>query len=317
MNPLVSVVIPVYNAGKYLRAALNSILQQTYKNLEIICVDDGSTDNSLKILKEFQKYDPRIQVYKNNKNRGIGYTANLLNKLAKGNYLARMDADDISLLDRIEKQVKFLENNPDTVAVGGQCVTIDENNFISGFKVFPLKHKDIYKMIFTAVPIQQPTMMINRKLLPKNYQWYNNHLSPIDDLDFYFRLFSFGKLANLPDFILKYREYLQSSSLKDPKRSFNLTFKVRKNAVKEYGYVTTLKARILNGLQYLAVTLLPTYSVFPIFRFFRRVATKNLFDHILTLQIHYPTSTKRLLSYQVIPQVISQRAVVLSTHKRP
>lgn len=283
-QPLVSVVIPVYNAGRYLRDALNSIVQQIYSNLEILCFDDGSNDNSAAILEEFKKYDKRIKVYKNKKNRGIGDTAQRLCELAKGKYIARMDADDVSFLNRIEKQVKFLEENPETVALGGQCITIDTTNHITGFKVFPLEHEKIYKMLYTAVSIQQGTMIINKSLLPENYLWYDNSLSPMDDLDFFFRLFSFGKVANLPDLILEYREYSNSSSLRDPKRSFYLTYNIRKKATKEYGYIPTAVDRFFNLLQYLAVYLLPSYFIFPVFKLFRKIKTRKLLGEILAQQ---------------------------------
>lgn len=283
-QPLVSVVIPVYNAERYLRDSLNSIVQQSYENQEILCLDDGSTDNSAAILEEFKKHDKRIKVYKNRKNIGVGYTAQRLCELAKGKYIARMDADDVSFLNRIEKQVKFLEENPETVALGGQCITIDTTNHITGFKVFPLEHEKIYKMLYTAVSIQQGTIMINKNLLPENYLWYDNSLSPMDDLDFFFRLFSFGKVANLPDFVLEYREYSKSSSLKDPKRSFYLTYNIRKKATKECGYIPTAEDRFFNLLQYLTVSLLPSYFIFPVFKLFRKIKTRKLLEEILAQQ---------------------------------
>ena len=107
-NPLVSVVMPVYNAQKYLNKAIDSILAQTYKDFEFIIINDGSTDNSLQIIKKYQKKDKRI-IVKNKKNKGIVAALNDGIKLSRGKYLARMDADDISLPSRFEVQVNFME----------------------------------------------------------------------------------------------------------------------------------------------------------------------------------------------------------------
>ena len=111
INTKVSVIIPCYNAELYVKRAVLSIMHQTYKDLEIICLDDGSTDNTLKILNELAKTDSRLIVVQNQNNLKLIKTLNLGLKLATGSFIARMDSDDFSKFDRIEKQLKYLKEN--------------------------------------------------------------------------------------------------------------------------------------------------------------------------------------------------------------
>ncbi|MBU1199964.1 glycosyltransferase family 2 protein [Patescibacteria group bacterium] len=270
-QPLISIAIPVYNAGEFLHQAINSILNQTYKNLEIIAVDDGSTDNSWGVLKQLQRQDKRLKIFKNNKNQGIGFTSNKAIKHAKSNWIARMDADDISLPTRLQKQIEFLLKHPKVVAVGGQCKIINTKGERVGKKIFPTKHKDIKSMMFNAMSIQQPTVMFNTNLLPKNFSWYNNSLSPVDDLDLFFRLFKYGQLANLGNFILKYRQYHQSSSLKNPKKTFALTKKVRNLAIKNYEYKPSVKSKLIAFFQELIIKTLPSPFIYPAYSALRGI----------------------------------------------
>src|SRR3989344_7971206 len=157
--PLVSIVMPVYNAGDFLVEAVKSILNQTYKNFEFIIVDDASTDSSYSILKQYARKDKRIKLFNNTKNKGISISVKLAISKAKGEFIARMDADDISFPQRLEKQVEYLQKHLQTVAIGTQCLLIDKNGEIIGEKKFPQEFKDIYKYIYQFVPVQQPTLM--------------------------------------------------------------------------------------------------------------------------------------------------------------
>ena len=170
-KPLVSVLIPVFNAGNFLVPAIESIFNQTLKNLEIIAIDDGSTDNSLAILKSLAKKDKRLRVYKNPKNLNIANTLNRAIKLAKGQYLARMDADDIASENRLKLQIEYLRSHPGTVIVGGQCQTIDIDGKSLGHKNFPLTDKKIKQSLFEYNPIQHPTIVINKKIIPENFKF--------------------------------------------------------------------------------------------------------------------------------------------------
>ena len=118
--PLLTVLMPIYNAEKFLAESINSILSQTYSDFEMLILDDASTDNSLKIIKAYAKEDKRITVLVNQKNRGEAKCRNRLLKNSKTEFIAWMDADDISLEDRLQKQMDFLKQNPNIDAVGVQ-----------------------------------------------------------------------------------------------------------------------------------------------------------------------------------------------------
>ncbi|MBI2590504.1 MAG: glycosyltransferase family 2 protein [Candidatus Blackburnbacteria bacterium] len=275
-QPLVSILLPVYNAEGYLRACLDSILAQTYKNFEVIAVNDGSTDNSLKKLRNYAKTDSRIKVFTNKTNRGIGYTANIAMFHSRGQFVARMDADDIMLPNRLKLQINYLQSHPQTVLVGGQCIVIDEEGRITGEKRNPEKHSEIYKMMLTSMSVQNPTIMINRKLARKDSLKLDANLHPVDDLDMLFKLTRDGKFVNLPEYVLQYRVYRASSSMKNPKRSFLLTLKVRVRAVAKYGYKPTFKGVFVCLAQALVVLALPNSAVYALYAHMRGIKRFSL-----------------------------------------
>ena len=131
-TPLVSIILPCYNAQLFLNKAIDSILKQTYNNFELICIDDCSTDKTAEILKYYESLDSRIKVYTNKKNLKIAETLNIGLQHAKGKYIARMDADDISIPNRIELQVSFLEKDDSIGICGGQCKVINEIDVCTG-----------------------------------------------------------------------------------------------------------------------------------------------------------------------------------------
>jgi glycosyltransferase involved in cell wall biosynthesis len=268
-NQLVSIIMPVYNASKYIEEAINSVTSQTYKNWELIAVDDGSNDDSYKKLLSFSKIDKRIRVYRNKRNFGPGKASNYAISKAKGKYITRFDSDDIMPEYRIEKQVEFLNKNKGIVLVGGQVETINERGKKIGDKVFPTKPKDIHKGMFTFMTVQQGASMINATKLPHGFVWYNDNIKTAEEVDLFFRLFKYGRPANLPETTLFYRQYKESTSLKDPKLTFFNTYNTRKLATKFYGYKPTFKARAINLIQYVIVSVLPASSIYPIFALLR------------------------------------------------
>ena len=140
---LVSVVLPIYNTEKYLPACLKSIQSQTYRPIELIAIDDQSTDSSWSILQQFAKNKPWVKIYQNSKNLGVSPTFNRTVQKAKGQFLARMDADDIMKKDRLKLQLKYLQQHPNTVIVGGQCQIINTHGQKIGIKKFPLNNSAI------------------------------------------------------------------------------------------------------------------------------------------------------------------------------
>jgi glycosyltransferase involved in cell wall biosynthesis len=259
-KPLVSVIMPVYNPGRFLVESIESILNQTFSNFEFIIVDDASTDNSWKIIKSYAKKDKRIIAIKNKINLGVSLTSNIAISQAKGKFLARMDADDISTPNRLFKQINFLKNNLQTIIVGGQCSIIDENNQIIGLKKFPISQKQIKDMIFWAVPVQQGFMMINRSLLPKKFQWYSPSKFSAEEIDLYFNLLKYGKFANLSDNLYFYRQVSTSLSHQNPKKTFWITLQSRFKAINN-GFYPNISAVLINICQIIIISIFPNQII--------------------------------------------------------
>ena len=262
--------MPVYNPGIHLIWAIESILNQTFVDFEFIIVDDASTDNSWKIIKSFAKKDNRIIPLKNKINLGVSLTSNIAISQARGKYIARMDSDDISAPDRIQKQVDFLKNNLKTVLVGGQCTIINENNQIIGEKKFPTTSKQINNMIFWAVPVQQGFMMINRSLLPKKFIWYSPSKFSAEEVDLYFNLLKFGQFANLGDNLYFYRQLSTSLSHQNPKKTFWITLKSRLRAINN-GFYPSLIAILINILQIIIISVLPNHFIMSLWHYIRGI----------------------------------------------
>jgi glycosyltransferase involved in cell wall biosynthesis len=208
-NPLVSVVMPVRNAGLYLTEALDSIFAQSYKNFELIAVNDGSTDETIEILNKYQARYRRLKVYHYKNRVGFVKALSFGFSLAQGKLLARMDADDISAPNRLEKQVSYLLNNDTAVAVGGACRIIDGQNRIIGFKDFPTVLSKLYLYLVKIMPYSRTTLMINRKKLPKDFT----------DIDNWAHLSKYGKIENIRDVVLYCRVHKKNASVRNLKKS--------------------------------------------------------------------------------------------------
>lgn len=165
---LVSILLPIHNASKYLKSSLESLLSQSYHHIEIIAIDDGSTDASRKILRSFAKNDKRLKIQKNKKRYGLAVCLNRAVKQAKGQFLAFMDADDTSQTDRIAKQLEYLTANPKVAACGTQCQFVNPITSQITQSAFPTDHDSIAKTIFAGITMQPETVMINKALLPKD-----------------------------------------------------------------------------------------------------------------------------------------------------
>jgi glycosyltransferase involved in cell wall biosynthesis len=253
-KPLVSVILPVYNAGLYLAEAIESIIRQSYRNWQLIIIDDASNDNSLAIAQVFAKKYKRIEVFHNPLHCGVAQAANLAVKKAKGQLIARMDGDDVALPDRLLKQVAFLQQHAQVVAVGGQCQLINSQGKKIGKKTFPLDSQKIYEELMSRLPIQQPSMMVNRALLPKNFVWYHQNIPSGEEHQLLFRFFQYGEVRNLSETLLKYRLHGNNTSLQNPKRDFYHIFFSRVQAILNWGYRPSLKGLFLTLSQLIVVS---------------------------------------------------------------
>ena len=205
-KPLVSILLPVHNCDHHLADCLKSLVSQSYRQIEIIAIDDFSTDNSLKILKSFAKRYKKVRVYKNIKRYGVVMTLNRLLKRAKGDYIAFMDANDISAKTRIKKQLEFLMNNQGVVAVGSQVRFINEKGRLIGKSSFPRENQFVYKSPLHGISMQFETLMVNKNLIPKDLLRFTDSIEPFIYSSLFIKLLPYGKFANLPQYLHYHRK---------------------------------------------------------------------------------------------------------------
>lgn len=208
-NPRVSVIMAVYNGGQYLKESINSVLNQTFSDFEFIIINDGSTDNTSKVLDSFN--DPRIIRLKNEKNIGLVKSLNRGISVARGEFIARIDADDMSHLDRFQKQMDFLKNHPEVGVLGTAIENIDASGHRLSISSQPENHELIlWKMIFECAIIH-PTVMMRKAVIVK-VGGYNEKFAQIEDAELWGRLAAVTHFANLKDILHVRRMHRRSKS---------------------------------------------------------------------------------------------------------
>jgi glycosyltransferase involved in cell wall biosynthesis len=221
-NPFISVVLPVYNAALYLDEAIQSILNQTFTDFELLIFNDASTDDSDKIIRSYS--DSRIIYEKMDSHSGLVLLLNKGLEQAKGKYIARMDADDICMPTRFEEQVAFMESNP----IVGICGTWFENfGKLSGIVKQPILEEEVQLSFFSGTPLGHPTVMMRRSMLEQFHLRYNNDFLYNEDYELFERASAHFAIINIPKVLLQYRKHsTQITSLKWQHQYF-LTGKVQ------------------------------------------------------------------------------------------
>jgi glycosyltransferase involved in cell wall biosynthesis len=211
-TPLVSVLMPVYNAERYVAEAIESILSQTFRDFEFLIVDDGSTDGSRAILEPFAVRDSRIQLV-SRPNTGIVAALNEMIGRSRGELLARMDADDISLPHRFESQIGYLNDHPECVMVGSRVQVIDPDGMPLTVMSDALTHEQLVEGLLAnrGQLIHHPAVMY-RKSVVVDIGGYRDIFDEAEDLDLFLRLAEVGKVVNIEEPLLKYREHLAKGS---------------------------------------------------------------------------------------------------------
>lgn len=226
-DPIVSVILPVRNGGRFFARAVESVLSQTFSSFELLVVDDGSTDRSDSIAIDKARADSRIVILRNER-RGIAHALNTGLKAARGRYIGRMDADDISHPARLERQITFLEAHPDCVAVGAGVDVIDAEDETVGFIAYPPRHPEIVDALMTgATPALAHPAMVMRKDAVLAAGAYRHEEVPCEDLGLWFRLIDVGAVANLEERLLRYRMHPGSTSLSDSSHQRAATLAIR------------------------------------------------------------------------------------------
>ena len=248
-NPKVTVLMSVYNGERFLRESMDSILSQTFKDFEFLIVNDGSTDRTKEILESYN--DPRISIINNDKNIGLTRSLNKGLALAKGEYIARMDADDISLPERLEKQVEFLDTNPSIGVLGIKSNVIDEK----GNTLFQVKHPESHADIMAKLLLDNRfihSSVIMRKLLLDKYGYYNEELPMAQDYELFLGLSHSTQFANLSEPLHQWRKNT-STGISVLRRQEQIAVRdrirrafLKKNFSSDRGYVDL----ILNNLRH-------------------------------------------------------------------
>jgi cellulose synthase/poly-beta-1,6-N-acetylglucosamine synthase-like glycosyltransferase len=201
-KPIVSIVMSVFNGERFLREAVESILNQTFHDFEFIIIDDGSTDSSGSILNAYQRSDCRVRAY-HQENKGLIESLNRGCGIAQGKYIARMDADDMAVTERLARQIDFMKTHPEVAVLGTAVEFIDDDGKALRIASFPLSHREIQQIALDRAFLWHPSVLM-RKSAWSRVGGYRN-VAHAEDYDLWLRIADHFELANLPQVLLKYR----------------------------------------------------------------------------------------------------------------
>ena len=220
-KPTISVIMPVFNAGHFIDQAIASIRQQTFKDFELIIINDASTDNSEEIIKKHAQEDNRIILTENQENLGQARSRNKALDIARGQFVAIMDADDVSLPNRLELEYEFLQNHQDVVLVGSGSELINENNRILGKKIPPIESEMInYRLLF-GNPMVASTVMFRTNII-REFGGYKHEYQHAEDYYLYCLCAAKYKVANIQDILVQYRQSPSSVTIISASRQVQL-----------------------------------------------------------------------------------------------
>lgn len=243
-KPLVSIILPTYNNERYLEKSVQSILDQTYSNFELIIINDCSTDNSNIILDSFT--DSRIRIINNEINQGLVKSLNIGLEEAKGKYIARMDGDDYCLPNRLQLEVEFLENNEDVVLIGGSHLSGDIDTTNLKKQYFPTTENDIKATFLFNCPFSHITIMLRSSIINQHKLKYEESFKYAEDYALWLEISKYGKVCNLPYFLAKYRvNLLGQTSVANAKidERFQIISKIQSAAFERLGFELTEKEK--------------------------------------------------------------------------
>lgn len=198
-----SIILPVYNAESTIADSIRSIIEQSFQDFELIIINDGSTDRSEDIINSFD--DSRILYTQNTSNQGLIYTLNLGLRKSKGEYIARMDADDIALKDRLLKQVQYMDNNQSCIACGTQLEYFGTTQIHSNSPIYHSSDSECKAYLILNPCFAHPSVILRSKMLKDNNIYYNEKYKYVEDYKFWIDLSDYGTFHNLPEALLKYR----------------------------------------------------------------------------------------------------------------
>lgn len=224
-KPKVTVLIPVYNGAPFLEETVKSVFASTKLPIEVILVDDGSTDGSKLKCHALEKRFKHLHFYDFANNRGMTRCLNFGIAKARGEYIARINQDDLMVKGRLEKQVAFLEAHPEHVAVGSfvELFTQDKPHYDS--IAFPTTDEELKRVWMTLSPFADPSVMYRRATVAKT-KGYNQSMWPADDVHMWYQLGMLGKLANIPEYLTRVRWHQGAGSIKSHRLQMEKTWEV-------------------------------------------------------------------------------------------
>ncbi|MFT4092477.1 MAG: glycosyltransferase [Niabella sp.] len=260
MKPLISIILPVYNSEKYLAQAIESILSQSFTNFEFIIINDASTDQSRSIIGFYR--DSRIRIVDNIKNRGNYACRNAGLKLARGAFIAVMDADDIAEPDRFKIQYRFLKKNDGIGLVGSHCRVIDKHGNETGYYTKAVHHAQIKTMLLRDNHFVHPSVLMRNDFIKKHYLRYNEAYTYAADYDFMVKCSHRFSIANIDEPLIRYRVHedqiteakkQQQTHFADLIRLKQLAlFKIKTSTTEKQLHLKIMKACHLDDTQSLA-----------------------------------------------------------------
>ncbi len=205
-QPLVSVVMATFNEpAEYISQSIESILHQTYSHIELIIADDSTNEDTRSTIDLYAKQDSRVTVIRESTRMGIAIARNKCFQRAKGQYITIMDGDDVSLPNRIERQIAFACDNPDVDLFGGHINIINENGNVVAQRKYKTSTNGFLRMFIFRNPLAHPTIFFKRHIIDEGF-FYDIDYKKAEDLEFYLRLFKNGfHLTNMDEFLLNYR----------------------------------------------------------------------------------------------------------------
>ena len=252
MKPKISVIMSVYNGMPYLEQAVESIFRQTFEDFEFFIVDDASTDETWRYLKSLR--DMRIKLIQNKKNLGLAASLNIALRQAQGDFVARMDADDISLSIRFEEQINFLQKHPTIDICGSFVNVIDETDKIIGQIKKPTSDKEIKKELFWLTPLLHPTWFAKKEVFRK-LKGYDERWDYVEDFEFLIRATDF-KMANIPKYLLLFRSQKERRSQKTIEKIYRNSLKLRLKNYRERKL--GIRYLLILARSYISTYLFPT-----------------------------------------------------------
>lgn len=237
----VSIILPIYNAGKHLAQCLDSLREQTHDDVQIIAIDDLSRDDSWSILRKYQKKIKGLQIYKNKKHYGLSVCYNRGMKRAKGQFLAFSNPNDLNSTIRLKRQVNFLSQNPKTVAVGTQYTRINDKSAKIERVTLPQEHETIYDNLLHTKSLYPETVMINRHLIPKDLLYFSSDRYPFVFNEIFAKLFKYGTIANIGHALYFHRVGIKRNKKSSSKIEHSITtFKLWLKSRSDHDYRPSL-----------------------------------------------------------------------------